>query len=318
MFLVGSLMSEAALERPKPQPVAARAPLLDGLVPAEEAYQVILFECLSHAAANVPAVTEARDSEGLHQFRVGLRRLRTALSTFGKSQSDLVTLNARAKALTNAVGPARDLDVFLSELFAPAVAQLGAQSGFDILKVRAERARDRAWIRAIAEMTHPAFQKFQDDVAAAAAAKPWAGDVTQSLAAVAPALMNEHFKRAKKRGRNLGEATAPERHRLRIALKKLRYTGEFVAPLYPQPAVQAFLRPLKELQGLLGALNDVAQVRATLGHLMMEETAEMPVQADLSHATGLLLGWHHARAEGLIAKSAKRWKAFKKAEPFWV
>lgn len=311
-------MSEAALERPKPQPVAARAPLLDGLVPAEEAYQIILFECLAHATANVPAVTDARDSEGLHQFRVGLRRLRTALSTFGKAHPELTALNTRAKALTNAVGPARDLDVFLSELFLPAASQLGPQSGFEILRARAERARDRAWAHAVAEVSHPAFQVFQDDVAITASAKPWTAEAAQPLATVAPELLSAHFKRARKRGKNLEAAAPPERHRLRIALKKLRYTGEFVAPLYPQVAVQEFLRPLKELQGLLGALNDVAQVRSILGHLMMEETVEAPVQAELSHATGLLLGWHQARADRLVAKTAKRWKAFKKAEPFWM
>lgn len=311
-------MSEAALERPKPQSVAARAPLLDGLVPAEEAFQVILFECLAHATANVPAVTEARDSEGLHQFRVGLRRLRTALATFGKAHPELTALNARAKALTAAAGPARDLDVFLIELFFPAVAQLGPQTGFDILKARAERARDRAWVHAVAEISHPAFQKFQDYVADIASAKLWAEDLNQPLATVAPEVLSAHFKRTKKRGKNLETAASPERHRLRIALKKLRYTGEFVAPLYPQEAVMGFLRPLKELQGLLGALNDVAQVRTILGHLMMEETVEAPVQAELSHATGLLLGWHQARADRLVTKTAKRWKAFKKAEPFWV
>jgi len=311
-------MSDAAQERPpQPQPVFARAPLLDGLVPAEEAFSVILFECLAHAGANVPAVL-AGNSDGLHQLRVGLRRLRSALSTFGKSLPDLTALNQRAKALTNAVGPARDLDVFLSDLFAPAVAQLGGQHGFEILRQRAERARDRAWAQAMAEIAKPDFAKFQDDVAAAASAKLWAGDGRLSLAAVAPDLMARHLKRAKRRGQTLLTAAPPERHRLRIALKKLRYTGEFFAPLYAPKAVTGFMGPLKELQDLLGHLNDAAQVRSHLGRLMMEETGEAVLQADLSHATGLLLGWHQAQADRLLAKTAKRWKAFKKAEVFWV
>lgn len=309
-------MSEAAQTRPLPKPVTARSPLLDGLVPAEEAYSVILFECLAHACANVPVVVDARDSEGLHQFRVGLRRLRTALSTFGKSLPELMDLSERAKAVTLAVGPARDLDVFLDELFAPAVAQLGAQSGFDILQARAMRAREKAWVQAFMALTHPDFTKFQDDVAAAASAKLWAGDGRLKLASVAPGLLSHHFKRAKKRGQTL--TTAPERHRLRIALKKLRYTSEFFAPLYKDKAVARFMAPLKELQDLLGHLNDAAQVRAIIGRLMMEEAVEPAVQADLSHAAGMLLGWHQARAEVVATTMHKCWKAFQKDKPFWA
>jgi len=309
-------MSEAAPARPYPQPVTARAPLLDGLVPAEEAFSVILFECLAHASANIPAVVEAKSSEGLHQFRVGLRRLRTALSTFDKAAPALMALSERAKAVTLAVGPARDLDVFLAELLEPAMAQLGPQNGFAILKARAERARERAWVQTFMALTHPDLQSFQDDIAAAASAKLWAGDGRLKLAAVAPSLLGHHFKRAKKRGQTL--ETAAERHRLRIALKKLRYASEFFAPLYKDKAVARFMGPLKELQDLLGHLNDTAQLRAIVGRLMLEEAAEAPVQADLSHAAGLLLGWHQATAEAKAAQMHKRWKAFQKAELFWA
>jgi CHAD domain-containing protein len=309
-------MSEAAPKRPLLKPVTARAPLLDGQVPAEEAYSVILFECLAHASANMSVVVEARDSEGLHQFRVGLRRLRTALATFGKALPQLMDLSERARALTLAVGPARDLDVFLDELLAPAMAQLGDQPGFALLQARVLRASDKAWVQAFMALTHPDFLAFQNDVAAAASAKLWVGDGRLKLAAVAPGLLSHHFKRAKKRGRTL--ATAPERHRLRIALKKLRYTAEFFAPLYKDKAVARFMAPLKELQDLLGHLNDTAQVRATIGRLMMEEASEPHLQADLSHAAGMLLGWHHARAEVVATKMHKRWKAFRNDQPFWT
>ncbi len=308
-------MSEAAPTRPYPLPVTARAPLLDGLVPAQEAFSVILFECLAHASANIPAVVEAKSSEGLHQFRVGLRRLRTALSTFGKALPDLMALSDRAKAVTLAVGPARDLDVFLAELLEPAIAQLGPQTGFEVLKLRAERARERAWVQVFMALTHPEMQSFQDDVAAAASAKLWAGEGRLKLGAVAPALLSHHLKRAKRRGQTL--TTAPERHRLRIALKKLRYTSEFFTPLYKDKAVARFTLPLKELQDLLGHLNDTAQLRAIVGRLMLEEAGEAGVQADLSHAAGLLLGWHQASAEAEAAKMHKRWKAFQKADVFW-
>src|ERR1700744_2307045 len=49
----------------------------------EDAYRVTVLECLAHVASNVGAVTRSRDIEGLHQLRVGLRRLAVAFSSFG-------------------------------------------------------------------------------------------------------------------------------------------------------------------------------------------------------------------------------------------
>jgi CHAD domain-containing protein len=291
--------------------------LLDGLVPAEEALPVILFECLTHTAANVPAVLESHDSDGLHQFRVGLRRLRSALSVFGKELPEMRVLNDRAKAISCAAGPARDFDVFLDELFEPALGHLGHQSGFEILRSRAKRSRERAWLAAIDEINSAEFLAFQDDVAAVASAKLWAGNGKQPLSIAAPRVMNDLFHRAIKRGKRLKQKAPADRHRLRITLKKLRYTSEFFAPLYRAKAVGHFLEPLKELQDRLGHLNDVAHVRGTLGRLMMEEAGEASLQAELSHASGLIIGWHQARAHHALQKTSKRWKAFKKAKVFW-
>lgn len=300
-------------------PVSARQPLLDAQVPANEALRVILFEALAQVNANAPVVIEARNSEGLHQLRVGLRRLRTALRM--TKSPVLIELDARAKLFINLVGPARDLDVFLAELFVPAVTQLGSRRGFDILAERAERLRLGAWQTAMAQIASPEFRQFDEDVAAAARSITWSnepGSETATVGAVAPVLLDHALKRARKRGRQFNKLEAPARHRLRIALKKLRYSAEFFAPLYPKKAAKAWLEPLKELQDMLGHLNDAAQVRGVVGRLLMEEAESATVQADLSHAAGLITGFHQARGEHVIAKTAKRWKVFRKAEPFWA
>jgi triphosphatase len=303
---------------PRPQvllvPVSARPPLLDGEVPGDETLRVILVEALAQVTANVPVVIDARASEGLHQLRVGLRRLRTALTL--TDDPVLGERNARAKLFINLVGPARDFDVFLDELFHPAVAELGSRRGFDILAARALRARDAAWQSAVAEIDSVAFRQFIDDAAAAARSAVWPEATT--AAAMAPALLTKALARAGKRGRQFRALETADRHRLRIALKKLRYSAEFFAALYPKAAVKQWLEPLKDLQDMLGHLNDVAQVRGVVGRLLLEEADSAPVQADLSHAAGLLQGFHQARNERFVGKTHKRWKAFRAAEPFWV
>lgn len=311
--MVGNPIKGPVRARQSLVPVSAKQPLLDALVPAGEALRVILFEALAQIAANVPVVVEGRDSEGLHQLRVGLRRLRTALRM--TDLPELAELNARAKLFINLVGPARDLDVFLTELFQPAVTELGSRQGFDILKSRAEHACIAAWQTAVAHIASAEFHLFQDDVASAARNLTWPGEA--EIGTVAPELLDNALKRARKRGRHFDELTPQGRHALRISLKKLRYSAEFFSVLYPKRAVKRWVEPLKELQDMLGHLNDVAQVRGVVGRLLMEEADTATVQADLSHAAGLLQGFYQARSEHHAAKTGKRWKAFRHAKPFW-
>jgi CHAD domain-containing protein len=298
-------------------PVMARPPLIDGLMTREEACRVILFDCLAHLSANVEPVKNC-NPEGLHQLRVALRRLRAAFATFGDALPNAADLKQQARTIGRAVAPARDCDVFLEELFAPAIAKMEPLDGFNILRSRAEKARARAWSVAVRQASSPEFARFEDDIAAAAQRLSWPTDDTILLGVLVPAIMEAHRRRAMKRGRALEEMDAHQCHRLRIALKRLRYGAEFFAPLYKRKKVRGWLDPLKQLQDRLGHLNDAAQVRTVLGRLMMEEPASAPLQAELSHAAGLIQGWHQARADRVAGKILKQWKRFKHAEAFWI
>src|SRR5215831_9875939 len=88
---------------------------------SEQPFAATLMHCLRHMARNAPAVIDARDPEGVHQIRVGLRRLRAALSSFGPEfqSRQLEELRARAKTLADVLGHTRELDVFATELLTP-------------------------------------------------------------------------------------------------------------------------------------------------------------------------------------------------------
>ena len=312
--------------------VTARPLHLHRRMSLEDAFRTTVLECLAHIAANISPVLQSRDVEGLHQLRVGLRRLRVAFSAFGEEfrTPALMDLKARTKAFADAVAPARDLDVFVEELFAPMAERLGHDESFTILRARAEEARRIAWDEAMAHIASAEFAVFQDDAAAAAQARAWRGaqdavvDLKARLAvraavkSAAGHLMDEQLMRARKRGRRLKSLEQREFHRARLALKRLRYAAEFYAPLYKKKAVKRYLGRLKKLQDLLGRINDVAQVRSVLARLVAGEPASAHVQADLCFTAGLINGWHRARAEKLSRKAIRRWEKFKRAEPFWA
>ena len=66
------------------------------------------------SAANEPAVL-AGQAEGVHQMRVGVRRLRAAISVFSELLhcKQTGTIKQDLKWLAGKLGPVRDLDVFL-------------------------------------------------------------------------------------------------------------------------------------------------------------------------------------------------------------
>jgi CHAD domain-containing protein len=295
---------------------------------AEDAFRVTVLECLAHVSANIGAVTRSRDVEGLHQLRVGLRRLHVAFSAFGEEfqTTALKELRRRTKAFTQAVAPARDLDVFAEELFLPAESSQDGDA-FRTLGERMERARAEAWNDAVEHISSIEFAVFLDEVAAAAEGRAWLrlndGDfkrrlaIHEPVASIAGRMLDEHLVRARKRGRRLKTLAQRDCHRFRITLKKLRYASEFYGPLYRPKKVKRYVAQIKQLQNLLGALNDVSHVRATLSRLTADDSAPPRVQADLSFAAGLINGWHRARAARMGKKAVRRWERFKHVNPFW-
>ena len=317
----------------RPRPVKAERPLLPDKVTAEDAFRLTLMQCRWHVAENVPAVVDASDPDGLHQMRIGLRRLRVGLTSFGGEFRNPLTeaLRLRAKQISDRLAVARDFDVFLSELFEPAATANGAKEAFEILRVRAETGRREAWERAITHILSPTFSGFLRDIGEMIDRRTWSeapnarSHVSKGVVAFqAPAriladrVLNYRLKRAKKRARGLDKLSDDQRHKLRIALKKMRYSAEFFAPLYTGERTEKFLKPLSRMQNILGALNDVVTAREILEQLVAQgDGGPLASRADLSFAAGIAFGWQLERAARIWEDAIGRWKDFTKARPFW-
>ncbi|MFD2136662.1 CHAD domain-containing protein [Novosphingobium resinovorum] len=93
---------------------AHRVALDDGMT-AASALQAIGFDCLRHYRLNVPLVFDHRDTAALHQARIAIRRLRSALTIHKSVFADRTVprLNAELRLLAAELGKARDIDVLL-------------------------------------------------------------------------------------------------------------------------------------------------------------------------------------------------------------
>jgi len=115
-----------------------------------------------------------------------------------------------------------------------------------------------------------------------------------------------------KRARHLERQSAAQLHRLRIAIKKLRYSMDFFGALFPPGEVSSTLSCLESLQDILGAMND----GATAGQLAREVLGEGQGQVT-SEAYGIVIGWGRGRAATLRDQLSKAWRAYRDCGRCW-
>src|SRR4051794_36738251 len=128
-------------------PVRKAEPLdLDAGCTVGEALGRILSAALRHWLDNEPAAIAGRQPEGVHQTRVALRRLRSALALFEDALTPdaLERWDGELRWLLGTLGPARDLDVLAGDLLPPLLEACGEDAALLAFREAAEAARGRA------------------------------------------------------------------------------------------------------------------------------------------------------------------------------
>ena len=190
-----------------------------------------------------------RGGEWLHQFRVGLRRLRSALRVFRGSFPARMARDMRADCrwLSRTTGEARDLDVFIESMLAP--ADRGTA-----LERRARRARAAARRTVGIALASERYTRFVLRFARWLAAE---GDKSSGLVLdAAGAALDRKQARVMDGLRRLDRLEPAERHRVRIWLKRLRYACESLGGLYERLPVATYVEAVQRLQDDLGAEAD--------------------------------------------------------------
>src|SRR3546814_15892360 len=102
--------------------------------------------------------------------------------------------------------------------------------------------------------------------------------LAQPLVALTDALLAKRHRQALKRGRGFAKLPTAERHQLRIAVKKLRYTTAFFRGLYPPKRSKGYLAALRDLQASPGHLNHVAVAQPFLVNLTEQSPPGRPAE----------------------------------------
>jgi triphosphatase len=294
---------------------AAPVPL-DPDIGADDALQRIGRACLTHLLHNEAAAL-AGDAEGVHQMRVASRRLRAAVKAFKQllPAGQRKQVSEALDGLDEVLGPARNLDVFAAELLRAEGAAPEGEPAFTALTGAAESARRDAYGRVREMILSPRYTESVLRLLRWFEARGWReapAGAAAAIGAVAPRLLSRRRALAKDRGKGFRRAGPHRRHKLRIALKELRYTGELLAGLFPTDEVKRFVKPLKKLQDDLGYENDVR-----IGRELVAQLAEREGDETLVRAGKRVLRWHGTRVARRQRKVTKHLRRLDRTRPFW-
>jgi len=251
-------------------PVKAMAVVVAPEQNAAEGFTTIALSCLQQVIANRAAVLKG-DAEGVHQMRVGLRRLRTALSLFKDllRGSETERIKENLKWLSGELQPARDFDVFVEDEIAQEEREEGRHAPLKALKRDLAARRDRGIARAKKAVTGDRYRRIVLETGLWAIAGEWAlskddmqdAKRSRALPDAARDILKARTRKVLKKLARLDDMDARARHKLRIAVKKLRYAEEFFRALYAQGSAhkeqKKFAARLTALQSALGRLNDI-------------------------------------------------------------
>lgn len=296
------LAAAMPVEAVKAQPLA-----LHGKLSVQQGLQAIAANCIEQISANQEGVAGGEDVESLHQMRVGLRRLRSALSLF-KSRLQLPdSLQADLDWLVGTLGAARDRDVLAGDTLAQCDGEIDAEVLAPLMAAVREEAR-AAHAQAAEALAAPRYTQLMLGLQRWLL-EPGSGKLNQPLRRFARQALRQRQRRLLKRGKLLLRGTPDERHQARIAAKKARYACEFFASLFSAGKVDAYIGRLSKLQDVLGVLNDLQVADGLLQALAGQQPA---VQSQAAFVRGFLA----ARAQQRLADARnlqRAWQRFRAA-----
>ncbi len=269
---------------------------LDPAMPAAEAAKAIHRSLLATIRRNEEGTRRDLDSEFLHDYRVAIRRTRSALSQVKKvyPEDKVARFKVELKWLGGLTGHLRDLDVYLLKMddykadlptgVRDDLAPLG-----DYLRDRQRRESSRV-ARQMGTKRYRALLGAWDLFLSQPADLDDAANAGRPIAEVASERIWKIYRRVIKKGLAIDDDTLAEAvHDLRIECKKLRYLMEFFRSLYDPRRLTRLIKVLKLLQDNLGDFNDYEVQQYSLREFADDMVARQAAPAATIMAMGRLV-----------------------------
>jgi triphosphatase len=272
-----------------------------------------LATCTRHIRANISRSKRGQDPECLHQLRVGVRRLRAALSVYRD-----VMPSGRRRAVGRAfrrfehsLGPARDWDVLVGKFdqaeYIPGKRRQDFSGLIELAKARRSEAHDRL-AKALKPTEITKLLRAAQQFAVRRGAGP---TLRMPIRKFAVQVLESRDRKARRLGRHVRSLGTTKLHRLRICVKKLRYASEFFEKLWPQATTEPYMELLKQLQDELGEMQDAVSAERLITDVRKDH------RKDFGHAARLAKNRIKTSRQHARHKINHHWRNFKVARRFW-
>ncbi|MFT4022120.1 MAG: CHAD domain-containing protein, partial [Acinetobacter sp.] len=250
---------------------------LNSKISPDQALRTIVANCLEQILPNVAAIADhiAEDSH-IHQARVGIRRLRSALKSF-KAWSTEVDPHwqAQLREIFSELGASRDESIVFQDILPKipndVVTWQHQPLNTGIPKVLSDILQDsfsnQLWLSLLNFAYAPSVESKSKI----------------KLQTQANQILKRLYKKILQDANQYSQLHIEQQHQFRKDLKQLRYSIEFLSSLYPKNTVRDFLSNIEPLQDALGQFNDVIVAQRVL-QVHTEQTPQL----------WFAVGWLHA------------------------
>ena len=261
---------------------------------SDEAVKRVLRFLLEVMKINEPGIQTDIDTEFLHDYRVAVRRTRSALTQLkhvfppektDRYKNDFASLGETTNQL-------RDLDVYLLKEEAyksmlPVVLREDIAPMFAYLREK----RSKSLMDVVNSLGSVEYGRIKNDwevfLNEPAVENHEAPYARRSIIDLAQDRIYKRYRSVIRDGSiALQDPQEKQLHLLRIECKKLRYLIEFFADLFPRKKIDMVLKQLRKLQDNLGDFNDFCIQEQYL----LEISEELPVNEAQSRKTILAIG----------------------------
>jgi CHAD domain-containing protein len=283
----------------------------------EDAFEQILRTDLESVYQWTPVALAGKDVEGVHQMRVALRRMRSALTVFRPAIPRKITAPLARKMRWAALqlDRARDLDVYIEDNLSgrklrPSERKI-RKIALQHRKVTYDQVRD---------FIHgKRFNALERNLSKWLDSRGWQKQlqgkrkkmVRGRVGPFAAGVLESHRAQILEHGKGIQNLDNEALHQLRIDCKKLRYATEFFSPLYGKH-MATFTSHLKGLQDLLGTLHDCVVMSGLQKDLLKGKN-----NPKLNRLSGKLEARRMREACDLKKILKGRWNAFAQAKRPW-
>jgi CHAD domain-containing protein len=271
---------------------------LDPDMRSDEAAKIILRSLFQVMKTNEVYVSKNLDTEFLHDYRVAIRRTRSALGQIKNVFPKETTLQFKKdfSFLGKLSNQLRDLDVYLLKKDAykamlPSILRDDIDPLFDYLSNKRKKALKQVVRIFETDKYRQILQDWEKFLNEPLEDEPTANNADLCILTLAQKRIYKQYESIVEAINRILESIDDEKlHALRIECKKLRYLMEFFSSLFSNKKLNVLIAQLKKLQNKLGDFNDLCVQQEYLLNISEELSATNKKNKKVLVSIGSLIG----------------------------